>query len=171
MCCCECGIITLVVLLNILVHLCGASILGLGVWAMIGDRSCIHEVIISNTHEAVLLVIVAGVVIMLTSCLGCYATCTESKKGIVSYSVFSLCVVTAQVIGCILLFVIYRSQVDRVQQQYDEECKDDQSVAEFNITQGMFQTFYYALSGATIFSILCELVALLLIVCQYQDIM
>ena len=73
-------------ILNKIFQLCGASLLGLGVWARIGDRTCLHDVIIDNTGEAVLLVIIAGIVIMLTSCLGCYSTVKESKKGIISVS-------------------------------------------------------------------------------------
>jgi len=169
--CFKCGITTIVVLLNVLVHLCGAAMLGLGVWAMVGDESCFHGVIIGNTGHIVILVIVAGVVIMPTTCLGCYATVNESKKGIVSYSIFSFLVVTAQVVGCILLFIVYRNQVEKIETEFKEFCPTEQSPADFIETQVMFEKFYYAISGASIFSVMCELIALLLIVFQYQDIL
>jgi len=168
--CFRCGLVTIISLLNLLVFACGVTMLALGIWAFNVEDTCMHEVIMESINVPIILIIVAGGVIMLTAFLGCYSTCNETKKGIISYSVFSLIVILLQVIGCCLLFAVYRSQVERLTNDYKEKCVIDQTPDNFQITQGVFELIYYVLTGCTIFSIICELLALILIVCQYQDI-
>jgi len=168
--CLRCGLVTIITLLNFLVFACGVTMLALGIWAFNVEDTCMHGVIMESIDVPVIIIISAGIIIMLTAFLGCYSTCNETKKGIISYSIFSLTVILLQVIGCCLLFAVYRSQVERLTNDYKEKCSIDQTPKNFQITKGTFELIYYVITGCTIFSVICELLALILIVCQYQDI-
>ena len=62
--------------------------LALGIWAFNVEETCMHEVIMESINVPIIIIIVAGAVIMLTAFLGCYSTCNETKKGIVSVCAF-----------------------------------------------------------------------------------
>merc|ERR1712002_11758 len=143
--CFRCGLVTIITLLNFLVFACGVTMLALGIWAFNVEDTCMHGVIMESIDVPVIIIISAGIIIMLTAFLGCYSTCNETKKGIISYSIFSLTVILLQVIGCCLLFAVYRSQVERLTNDYKEKCSIDQTPKNFQITKGTFELIYYVI--------------------------
>lgn len=81
--------------------------LALGIWAFNAEDTCMHRVIIESIDVPVILIIAGGVIIMLTAFLGCYSTCNETKKGIISVCFISNLKILRNIKKLLLCFTIY----------------------------------------------------------------
>ncbi|XP_076803711.1 tetraspanin-18-like [Clavelina lepadiformis] len=108
---------TLLYAFNVLLFVCGAVLLGLGIWIAI-KREGLAALLNDLTYAGIYVITVSGALIMLFAFLGFYACADGSKPAIVLYCTLMLMVIGLKIAGCVIQFVFYREATDQLRSSY-----------------------------------------------------
>lgn len=99
---------------NLLIFICGAATLGVGIWAAVSAGS-FRDILISNPviFDGVYIIIAVGAALFLIGFLGCCGAIKESRCLLAMFFVFVLIIFIVEIVGGILVFV-YLPQVENI---------------------------------------------------------
>ncbi|XP_061577731.1 CD151 antigen isoform X2 [Cololabis saira] len=116
----SCGTICLKYLLflfNILFWLAGGTVLAVGVWTLVEKNDYISLLNSSFYSASAYILIAAGLVVIVTGLIGCFATLKEARSLLIVYLVLLLCVFLLEVIAGVLAYINH--------QELDEELRQN----------------------------------------------
>uniref|UniRef100_H2ZH37 Tetraspanin n=1 Tax=Ciona savignyi TaxID=51511 RepID=H2ZH37_CIOSA len=130
------------IVFNLLFMLCGATLLGLGIWIVV-DGNSFGKLVASNSIilNAVYVIIGVGAALFVIAFLGCCGAIKQNRCLLGTFFAIVLIIFIAQVVGGILAFVFY----DRVRpvaldtmNKYQQNSTDPVSVG-WDVLQATFQ--------------------------------
>ncbi|XP_078492801.1 tetraspanin-18-like [Ciona intestinalis] len=127
---------------NLLFMLCGATLLGLGIWIVV-DGNSFSTIVASNSVilNAVYIIIAVGAALFVIAFLGCCGAIKENRCLLGTFFVIVLIIFLAQVVGGILAFVFYdrvRPAALSTMNKFSENGTDAVSTG-WNTLQAVFQ--------------------------------
>ncbi|KAF0305160.1 Tetraspanin-11 [Amphibalanus amphitrite] len=123
----------LLFLANFLIFVGGLTVLSVGIWTLV-DKNQFSEIVGTTMYSnAAILLIFAGVIVVIISCLGCLGALKENKCMLLSYFVILLIIFLFMLTAGILAYVFR----DEVGDKIEDEMKD--TMEDYNQKQAIKQ--------------------------------